>query len=1088
MDSFEVNQEIHFAVVMYGGVSLAVYMNGVTQELLHMVKSTTDDLTSSLSGTEKIYRKIAKKLEARLVIDILTGTSAGGINAVFLAKALANAQSIQHLEKLWLEEGDIDVLINDKRSLIDGLKANFASPRSLLNSSRMYRKLSKALNDMDDDPLARQARMNSQTTTPYHDEIDLFVTATDLQGCRTPLRLSDKVVYELRHKNIFHFSYNKKEEINDFTKENNPFLAFAARCTSSFPFAFEPMVLNDVVEYKLNPDWSKFYQKYLIDQSVADSTTQQLHANAPLIEIKDQKKYDTFTKRAFADGGYLDNKPFTYAIEAISSRSCDVPVNRKLIYIEPAPQPTADELTVADPPDAIENVIKAFGLPRYETIREDLQQIKERNRLIGRIAGILEGTLDDIQNKLGEKKPVNVKDWLETDPDKMIFEEGIAYGGYQRLRVLSLTDDLAEIITRQAGFETESDFFVAVSYLVCAWRDFHYTYSSAKGDKRKNSNQFLFDFNLIFFDRRLKFTISNLDRMYRKLRSTKEGRKAKQKESEEPCTPNDVVDHVILEECQDSFREKLRKIRLELSSRLEEISKLRQILYRAKPYSKLTKAVRSIDLNPKQVISDILQQPTKDDAKTKAENIVKSKMKEFEKVALIIKSLVKRADVHSDMCKLSLGLAEFAEDHLRRSSIVLKKEVESYLKNADQDLDTDIKFESKPWKDWPNDEKLGFDKASWAADMAIWAVSYYFKRFPHYDMVSFPIQYASNAGEELALVDILRISPEDATSLSSAGQRKLGGSTLAHFGAFFDLTWRKNDILWGRLDGAERIITALLARTPYAAETKKMVKKAHKCIIEETFLKYPSDSSPASSQKRLHEGMDLLTAALSGKTQKERDANRANMSKLVESQEELKSMLKGVLEGNIDSLKIYRLFKNYEVNRDLEPKKVLRPVARMTQVVGRILDGISQERRLGNFGHRSANLFIKIGRLLWGLVEVATPHSIYSLVFKYWLKLAFLISLIMFFIGPLFSGGEAIRKFGLSLLLIVGAIYFVRLVMKNILLKRFSFLRHMVNLFAILASAAIIFLVGFGLFHLLEVWQNFHLQGIWQNFKEWMLR
>ena len=33
-------QEVRLAVVMYGGVSLAIYMNGVTQELWHLVRAT----------------------------------------------------------------------------------------------------------------------------------------------------------------------------------------------------------------------------------------------------------------------------------------------------------------------------------------------------------------------------------------------------------------------------------------------------------------------------------------------------------------------------------------------------------------------------------------------------------------------------------------------------------------------------------------------------------------------------------------------------------------------------------------------------------------------------------------------------------------------------------------------------------------------------------------------------------------------------------------------------------------------------------------------------------------------------------------
>ena len=33
-------QEVRFAVVMYGGVSLAIYINGVAQEMLRWVRST----------------------------------------------------------------------------------------------------------------------------------------------------------------------------------------------------------------------------------------------------------------------------------------------------------------------------------------------------------------------------------------------------------------------------------------------------------------------------------------------------------------------------------------------------------------------------------------------------------------------------------------------------------------------------------------------------------------------------------------------------------------------------------------------------------------------------------------------------------------------------------------------------------------------------------------------------------------------------------------------------------------------------------------------------------------------------------------
>src|SRR5207253_3185537 len=87
-----------------------------------------------LRGTERVYRKLSHLLaqdgprdataaaesvadnapvRVRFVIDILSGSSAGGINAIYLAKALANGQNIDSLRRLWIDEGDIGRLLND---------------------------------------------------------------------------------------------------------------------------------------------------------------------------------------------------------------------------------------------------------------------------------------------------------------------------------------------------------------------------------------------------------------------------------------------------------------------------------------------------------------------------------------------------------------------------------------------------------------------------------------------------------------------------------------------------------------------------------------------------------------------------------------------------------------------------------------------------------------------------------------------------------------------------------------------------------------------------------------------------------------
>ena len=47
---------------------------------------------------------------------MISGTSAGGINGIFLAKALANGQDFSPLKKLWIQEGNIENLLNDDAS------------------------------------------------------------------------------------------------------------------------------------------------------------------------------------------------------------------------------------------------------------------------------------------------------------------------------------------------------------------------------------------------------------------------------------------------------------------------------------------------------------------------------------------------------------------------------------------------------------------------------------------------------------------------------------------------------------------------------------------------------------------------------------------------------------------------------------------------------------------------------------------------------------------------------------------------------------------------------------------------------------
>jgi hypothetical protein len=58
------------------------------------------------------------------------------------------------------------------------------------------------------------------------------------------------------------------------------------------------------------------------------------------------------------------------------------------------------------------------------------------------------------------------------------------------------------------------------------------------------------------------------------------------------------------------------------------------------------------------------------------------------------------------------------------------------------------------------------------------------------------------------------------------------GTTLAALGAFLDREWQKDYILWGRLDGAERIIVSLLPDDPDQALRYSLIQEAAEIIVK----------------------------------------------------------------------------------------------------------------------------------------------------------------------------------------------------------------------------------------------------------------
>ena len=166
----------------------------------------------------------------------------------------------------------MQLLLNDKkvnpRSLLQ------VPPPSLLNSRWMYLQLLKALDAMN--------AMDGQTHEPLVDDLDLFCTTTDLRGLIVDLALTDETVREQRYRNVYHFRRRTmvdaaEGEEHDFVEGMDPFLAFAARCTSSFPFAFEPMQLGDIPDMVNS---SKEFRRTLSERADGPDAADENDANA----------------------------------------------------------------------------------------------------------------------------------------------------------------------------------------------------------------------------------------------------------------------------------------------------------------------------------------------------------------------------------------------------------------------------------------------------------------------------------------------------------------------------------------------------------------------------------------------------------------------------------------------------------------------------------------------------------------------------------------------------------------------------------------------------------------------------------------
>ena len=807
MASKRTQRTVKVALVLYGGVSLAVYENGVTRCFYDLIKE------------RGAFGPLLKLLGSRAEVDVISGTSAGGINGLILAAALESGQDFADSAAIWRELGDFGELL---RGVYD---RNAGS--SLLRGETRYRnELIKGFTKF-----CTRARDFSE----YPGEIDLFLTGTELDG--TIITVTDDQGHEIAdktHRAVFHLKHrpgrrhlglsgtNRSGDAGRLAEQAHV-LAALARITSCFPAAFPPFSVKEMPEQ---------YQEKILDamnatagrrptktrQQDGDGCKKRKAENETDSDLKPPYSLDT----PFLDGGLLDNKPFGHALNAIFYRMPTGLVDRRLFFVEPDPVP-ADKLrseTVMDihayrfPAPAAVAVKSLTTVRGHESIVGDLESLNRHNAKIDFLRGVQDRMTERLRAKVREDHALEaeIKRDLETTPAI----DSVSYSLYRDARIEGLSRLVSGASEQAASADRKPRE---------AWRQdlLEEVRETLQRFEIKNINPFDID-----LARRYAFHL--LYRFYDELEEA---------EDENPEAWNSQLHwligaigwHVEAFEVVRSMLAVIRNGVLERFPKLnEDASALEKKLWnKVKWWSLLEGFYRFLDGDGEQWTAlQMMRRQLLDAAKdlSDPESIPDTPdLSELNDVAYaaanaIVDELVSAAEDQAETLAAARAKAEQDLRDLAPRTVLL-------------DLVASLRDCVDSYS--PDDPRL--------------------KDFYLIDQVLFPLTFAAGV-HELDRIEVVRISPADAQSGASKrdANLKISGDELAHFAAFLRRDWRSNDLLWGRLDGTCQIVESLLDDS----SLKRLRQRPPKLSVADVEQALPDDSIK-TERDRICEALTALS-------------------------------------------------------------------------------------------------------------------------------------------------------------------------------------------------------------------------------------
>ena len=475
-------KELRLALICYGGISLAVYMHGITKEVWRLARASRAYHANAPrgDGSEGVYHRLLEGLaahaglELRVLVDILTGASAGGINAIFLGQAIASGQSLDPLTELWLETADVDRLLDPEVSRMSRFAKGAAVPLAWALSKRRGGIVDQTVEAAHREEVraklanfvrarwfappfsgsgftglllgafdAMAAAPAGPPLLPEHQPLDLFVTVTDFHGHPERLRLhSPPEVTEVEHRLILSF---RKEAGPAAPLAEAPALVFAARATASFPGAFPPFRIAE------------------LDAALA-ARDQPWPGREPFVTaaLPRHSAIGDADSAVLIDGSVLANAPFRPAMAALRSRPARREVDRRFVYIDPKPGGHAVRLAEGGPTDTPGFFGTIFGaisdIPREQPIRDSLEALDGRSARIRRMTRIVEAMQPQVERAIERAfgstllllrpTPGRLAAWRAKAHTVAARESGFAYAAYGHLKLASVVEQVAEALSR----------------------------------------------------------------------------------------------------------------------------------------------------------------------------------------------------------------------------------------------------------------------------------------------------------------------------------------------------------------------------------------------------------------------------------------------------------------------------------------------------------------------------------------------------------------------------------------------------------------------------------------------------------------